>query len=133
MNRAKTTTIRQLIPSYILRGNLTAQAAYDLAMLHRRDATWETMLDRPVRIPSLSLLECVRMDLHYELDELEAQYGPGHGLPVLSVVDLMRDGIADGLSYGGTGRGNRAARRMGAIRSRYIPAAPRPVHHLVCA
>lgn len=126
---AKISTVRELLLTATIKGRDTDWGVYILASMLRRSLSWDAWLKHPVRIPALSLMECVRADIVHALD---------YGHPAPSAVSLMREGIKDGLSAVTPGNGNRARRRidalnMGARRKCRMPAAPVPVHHLTCA
>lgn len=98
---------------------------------------------RTVRIPEATLLELVR------IDQRDAE-NLGYHTPA---VEIMRQGIREGLSASPHGNGNRFRRRQGALnmgaRRKFrnakgrdtvdtycpdsVPAAPSAVHHLNCA
>lgn len=101
----QTLTVAAIIPLSVRKGAKTAQAAYDLARTMRRDMTFWQWLRMPVRLPSVSMVELVKRD------QMSAE-DFGYHVPA---VELMREGIREGLSCGPTGNGNRFRRRLDAL------------------
>jgi len=103
--QAQTLTVAAILPLSVRKGALTAQAAYDLAVLSRRNLSYGDFLRMPVRLPSVSMVELVKRD------QMQAE-NFGYYVPA---VELMREGIREGLSCGPTGNGNRFRRRLEAL------------------
>lgn len=116
--QAYTTTIEKLLPTAMRTGRDTEWSAYLLACTCRREKTWGEMLDMPVRVPERSMVELVKRD------QMSAE-NAGYHVPAL---ELMREGIREGLSCGPTGNGNRFRRRLDALNM----GARRKIHLNCC-